>query len=336
MIKVNCDGLNINSPINPDIDYSQSIKQDDPFYFKPENRVGITASIIPVLIGMFTPRGRQYLKLDKMKGFKDSELVNQFYDALAMILRSYPQFKDIKFDTKEKDSISQMFCNDGKANEKYALNDFNKFISNCKAFQNSNCKSTREYLMKRLNLTNIPNLPDQVSASPDGIVVDLINEKIVGVLEIKCRVTRIVNHKGQVINVYANPYKQIPVYYIPQIQWEMLCTGVDKCYFVSWTNSKGIKVFLVDFSIDYCKTLIKYLEQLITEYVFPILDQLDDIKDHHNITEYLNQSIRSIIFNDSDKPNEFMLKSFKTITERKQYVQFLTNGFNLVTIKELN
>jgi putative phage-type endonuclease len=82
-------------------------------------------------------------------------------------------------------------------------------------------------------------------ASPDGLVGD------VGLIEIKCPNTA--THIETLLS------GKVPSKYIPQMQWQMACTGRKWCDFVSFDPRmpEGLQLFIQreDFHAEYVKTL---------------------------------------------------------------------------------
>lgn len=89
--------------------------------------------------------------------------------------------------------------------------------------------------------------------------------------------------KEKQMNVYRylrrKPFVQIPVYYIPQIQAQMLCSGIHKCIFVSYTPTKGMTVFEMDFDPEYAYLMLKMIRDFYQRYVKPGLPSDDDDDD---------------------------------------------------------
>lgn len=75
------------------------------------------------------------------------------------------------------------------------------------------------------------------------------------------------------------PFVQIPVYYIPQIQAQMLCSGIHKCIFVSYTPTNGMTVFEMDFDPEYAHLMLKMIRDFYQRYVKPGLPSDDDDDD---------------------------------------------------------
>jgi putative phage-type endonuclease len=96
--------------------------------------------------------------------------------------------------------------------------------------------------------------PD-IGASPDGYVGE------VGLIEIKCP-----NTATHIETIKTN---EVPKYYIPQIQGQMMVTGRDWCDFVSYDPRlpENAQLFIKRVKRDeaYIKDLLKELNKFITE-----------------------------------------------------------------------
>lgn len=300
-VQVDCTGLNLVTPVNNLDQYNNSIKQNDQDYFAPNNRLGVSASILPALIGIFTPRAR-YLAGFGNKTFDDTSCAYDFCDAISMLLRSYGS--DFVFPSPEKSEFSKNAIKLGKENEENVrtyVNLNNVFKDDSIIYPVSNCTASTDYIRKRLDLDQLSDLPDVLSASPDGVLVDPIQKKVKAIIEIKTRALQGFKN-GKSFTLRLNPEKSIPAYHMIQIQWQMLITGVDICYYISWSAYNGASVFLVNFDKEFCKKLIQYV-QYIKIYMTDIIWQL------HNIYKLdLENLIRRYVFDKNNNPYEFYLE----------------------------
>jgi predicted phage-related endonuclease len=103
-------------------------------------------------------------------------------------------------------------------------------------------------------------------ASPDGVVGD-------GLVEIKCPTAA--NHADTLLSGKA------PAKYIPQMQWQMACTGAKWCDFVSYCPALGDNLALfvvrVDRDDEYIAETEKAVELFLTE-VSDLTTKLKELK----------------------------------------------------------
>jgi putative phage-type endonuclease len=99
-----------------------------------------------------------------------------------------------------------------------------------------------------------PTIPKS-GASPDGKVND-------GLLEIKCPCSKV--HFEYLLG------DRIPPKYIPQMAWQMACTGALWCDFVSFDNRvpEGLQYFQVRYMRD--DEYIKMLEEEVTQFLIEV------------------------------------------------------------------
>ena len=107
-----------------------------------------------------------------------------------------------------------------------------------------------------VGFVNHPTI-EMSGASPDGLVGDD------GLIEIKCPTPA--NHLDTLLN------KKAPSKYIPQMQWQMACTGRQWCDFVSYSAEFGVSdhaLFVTrvwrddDFIADAEKAVIQFLKEV--------------------------------------------------------------------------
>jgi len=102
-------------------------------------------------------------------------------------------------------------------------------------------------------------------ASPDGLVGDD------GLIEIKCPNTA--THIETVLS------GKVPSKYIPQMQWQMACTGRKWCDFVSFDPRmpEGLQLFIqrVDFDAEY----VKMLEAEITGFLAELETKIEKLNE---------------------------------------------------------
>lgn len=117
-----------------------------------------------------------------------------------------------------------------------------------------------------------------LGASPDAIITkkdsyfDEDPDSLL--LELKCPTPFIQNFKkkGQMNSskykyFKRKPHKKIPVYYIPQIQAQMMITQTKKLLFGSWTTTNGMNIFEVDYDEKYCAMMVKFIRDFYQEFV---------------------------------------------------------------------
>ena len=109
-------------------------------------------------------------------------------------------------------------------------------------------------LVEEVGFVPHPTIP-MSGASPDG----LVNED--GLVEIKCPNTS--THIDTVLG------QEIPSKYVPQMQWQMACTGRDYCDFVSFDPRipDGMKIFVRTLrrDVEMIKTLEEEVSKFLTE-----------------------------------------------------------------------
>jgi putative phage-type endonuclease len=98
-----------------------------------------------------------------------------------------------------------------------------------------------------------------VIATPDGIVHDDMVD--LGVLELKSPQWT-ADHWGN------EGTDQIPPYYIPQVQWEMACTGLKKAWVAALLHG-NLSVYLVKWDEELFTDLVSLAEDFWTSYVVP-------------------------------------------------------------------
>jgi putative phage-type endonuclease len=99
-----------------------------------------------------------------------------------------------------------------------------------------------------------PTIPKS-GASPDGKVND-------GLLEIKCPCSKV--HFEYLLG------DRVPPKYIPQMAWQMACTGALWCDFVSFDNRvpEGLQYFEIRYKRD--DEYIKMLEEEVTQFLIEV------------------------------------------------------------------
>jgi len=94
---------------------------------------------------------------------------------------------------------------------------------------------------------------DMSGASPDG----LVDKK--GLVEIKCPESK--THMEYLMS--GKP----PAKYIPQMMWQMACTGREWCDFVSFDPRFPINLQILVVKVEYDPTYVKMLELEITQFL---------------------------------------------------------------------
>lgn len=105
---------------------------------------------------------------------------------------------------------------------------------------------------------------EKSGASPDG----RINNE--GLLEIKCPCSKI--HFEYLLG------DRVPPKYIPQMAWQMACTGAQWCDFVSFDNRvpDGLQFFQVRYMRD--NEYIKMLEEEVTKFLIEVDAKYNELK----------------------------------------------------------
>jgi len=118
-------------------------------------------------------------------------------------------------------------------------------------------------LVEEVGFVPHPTIP-MSGASPDGMV----NED--GLVEIKCPNTS--THIETVLG------QEAPAKYLPQMQWQMACTGRDYCDFVSFDPRlpDGMKIFVRTVRRDV--EMIKTLEEEVSKFLAEMDAKLEQLK----------------------------------------------------------
>jgi putative phage-type endonuclease len=118
-------------------------------------------------------------------------------------------------------------------------------------------------LVEEVGFVPHPTIPWS-GASPDG----LVNED--GLVEIKCPNTS--THIETVLG------QEVPAKYLPQMQWQMACTGRDYCDFVSFDPRlpDNMKIFVRTVRRD--AEMIKNLEEEVSKFLAEIEAKIEQLK----------------------------------------------------------
>ena len=100
-------------------------------------------------------------------------------------------------------------------------------------------------------------------ASPDGAVNAEEKGKYAGLIEIKCPIET--THTNTLMS------KSVPSKYIPQMQWQLACTGAKWVDFVSYNPNFPVELQLFVFRVDRDDTYIAELEAEVIKF----LDEVD-------------------------------------------------------------
>lgn len=101
---------------------------------------------------------------------------------------------------------------------------------------------------------------DHAGASPDGLVGD--DE----CLEIKCP------KRGQLLKIVANGWSEVAKPYIPQMQFQMMCTKSKRCYFFCYGLFEGKEMH---------HTLILNADPVVQALISARIDQAVKVKNHY-------------------------------------------------------
>lgn len=93
------------------------------------------------------------------------------------------------------------------------------------AFARAEYELQQDLMVEQVGLVLHPFM-DRCAGSPDGIITDPTSGEYLGVLEIKCPKTS--------THLAYRDADEIPSKYIPQMMWNMACTGLPWCDFVSF------------------------------------------------------------------------------------------------------
>lgn len=118
--------------------------------------------------------------------------------------------------------------------------------------------------VEEIGFVDHPTIP-MTGASPDGLVGDD------GLIEIKCPLTT--THTDTLISGKA------PSKYIPQMQWQMACTGRKWCDFVSFNPDfpENLQLFVVRVERD--DTLIQELEDGVKKFLSEVDETVNKLKE---------------------------------------------------------
>jgi len=100
-------------------------------------------------------------------------------------------------------------------------------------------------------------------ASPDGAVNSEEDGKYAGLIEIKCPIET--THTNTLIS------KSVPSKYIPQMQWQLACTGAKWVDFASYNPNFPEELQLFVSRVDRCNDTIENLESEVIKF----LDEVD-------------------------------------------------------------
>jgi putative phage-type endonuclease len=118
--------------------------------------------------------------------------------------------------------------------------------------------------VEEIGFVDHPTIP-MTGASPDGLVGEY------GLIEIKCPLAT--THTDTIISGEA------PSKYIPQMQWQMACTGRKWCDFVSYNPDfpESLQLFVVRVERD--DTLIKELEDGVKKFLSEVDETVTKLKE---------------------------------------------------------
>ena len=125
-------------------------------------------------------------------------------------------------------------------------------------------EAAKDVLVDEVGFVIHPTISN-AGASPDGVVGE------VGLIEIKCPNTA--THIDTLLS------DKVPSKYIPQMQWQMACTGSFWCDFVSFDPRmpEGLQLFIqrVDLDAEY----VKMLEAEITGFLGELETKIEKLKE---------------------------------------------------------
>ena len=105
---------------------------------------------------------------------------------------------------------------------------------------------------------------DMSGASPDGLVGKN------GLVEIKCPESK--THMEYLLNGKA------PAKYIPQMMWQMACTGREWCDFVSFDPRFPENLQILVVKVEYDPTYVKMLELEITQFLDDVSKKVEILR----------------------------------------------------------
>jgi hypothetical protein len=223
------------------------------------------ASSLSNLLGFFTPAAKKHYKDTNWKSYTNDEFVDAMKISGKSSEKKFPEDIQVKLDwgtRKEANAIYYM-------------------LEKC---INMNIYETGSYVLK------VPNQKFEFLVSPDGIVEDtvtgfkgtlevkapcpfnwvkcddLIKKKTVSVLCENCKTN------AKCLNGYyeyraKQPYKDLPVYYVAQTQFQMRAADKSMGLFVSYTPTKGVHIRLIQRNDDFIDLCIDAITWAFTRYV---------------------------------------------------------------------
>ena len=108
-------------------------------------------------------------------------------------------------------------------------------------------------------------------ASPDGAVNAAEEGKYAGLIEIKCPIET--THTNTLMS------KSIPTKYIPQMQWQLACTGAKWVDFVSYNPNFPVELQLFVVTLDRDDTYIAELEAEVVKFLEEVEQTIIKLKE---------------------------------------------------------
>jgi putative phage-type endonuclease len=108
-------------------------------------------------------------------------------------------------------------------------------------------------------------------ASPDGAVNAEEDGKYAGLIEIKCPIET--THTNTLMS------KSVPSKYIPQMQWQLACTGAKWVDFISYNPNFPEELQLFVARVDRCNDTIANLEQEVVNFLDEVEQTIIKLKE---------------------------------------------------------
>lgn len=309
----------IPSPINPKSNYINQSHENKECW---DLRNGVSGSLLPNLLGFFTEYYKNLTgeKININKKSIDTSLFNciaqivSYYNIKKNGLKKENVIKQIQMSKEQK-----LMTDWGTTHQDCACVIFDEiFGKEYEVHQISSCYCTPKIILDRIYGENQSKLYDKyenmppITSTPDGIVISKTLKKPCFVMEIKCPSvyipinTTVINEPfklpkdyfsvnyGKTENIYDFPFRfqadrkahdHVPLYYLPQIYLECICSGINQAIYCSFTP-KNITFFNVSFTKKFGSELIDLIYTFCKTYVLPISENPTPQKIEKIVSEY--------------------------------------------------
>tara|TARA_R110000868_G_scaffold99634_1_gene274150 strand:- start:131 stop:742 length:612 start_codon:yes stop_codon:yes gene_type:complete len=149
----------------------------------------------------------------------------------------------------------------GKPQGSIYVNEAMRFGTEQEPFARAEYEIKHEVSVDQVGLVIHPTI-ERGAASPDGIVSE-------GLVEIKC--PQIATHLGYILD------KKVPTKYVPQILWQMACTGQKWCDFVSFRPELPEKLRMFVCRLERDDKRIAEIEEKVIKFLNEVDKQLEKL-----------------------------------------------------------